>query len=272
MTSAGGGNDLPEGTGFPSVLCLTIDIDWAPDFAIDLVAEHLVSRKVRSTWFVTHLSPAVARLRRYPELFELGIHPNFLPGSTHGDTPAAILRHCMALVPDATSMRTHALVQSTPLLEQILKETPVVADASLFLPGTPFLCPVEYQWSGRRMIRVPYFWEDDYEIQRRKSCWRLASLLSCHGGLKVFDFHPIHVFLNSIDEGPYRALKKRYGSVGELVCDQAQESIHTGEGTRTLFFELVERLATVRESLTVRDICGRWMNRVEMSRTREVLM
>src|SRR5207244_3974947 len=82
-----------------------------------VVAEQLMASQVRATWFVTHMSPAISRLRRNPELFELGIHPNFLPGSTHGDTPDAVLRHCRALVPDAVSMRTHCLVQSTLLLE-----------------------------------------------------------------------------------------------------------------------------------------------------------
>ena len=63
-------------------IALTFDIDWAPDWAIDLTAGILREREVRATWFVTHESPAVDRLREDSELFELGIHPNFLPGST----------------------------------------------------------------------------------------------------------------------------------------------------------------------------------------------
>jgi hypothetical protein len=68
----------------PQRVLLTLDIDWAPDAAIDFVAEILVSRGVKATWFVTHDSPGVRRLRARPDLFELGIHPNFLPGSSHG--------------------------------------------------------------------------------------------------------------------------------------------------------------------------------------------
>ena len=63
---------------------LTLDTDWAPDFVIDFVAKQLVAYQVRATWFVTHASPAVERLSQHSDLFELGIHPNFLPGSTHG--------------------------------------------------------------------------------------------------------------------------------------------------------------------------------------------
>ena len=92
-------------------LAITLDIDWAPDHVIDRIAAQLIDARVRATWFVTHQSPAIDRLRARPDLFELGIHPNFLNQSTHGETPAEVLAHCMALVPDARSMRTHSLVQ-----------------------------------------------------------------------------------------------------------------------------------------------------------------
>lgn len=55
---------------------LSIDIDWAHDDVladtIDLVEEY----RVPVTWFVTHDTPLLARLRSHPD-FELGIHPNF---------------------------------------------------------------------------------------------------------------------------------------------------------------------------------------------------
>src|SRR4028119_935918 len=92
-------------------VAITLDVDWAPDFVIDSVAETLRRARVKCTWFVTHPSPAVDRLRRHPELFELGVHPNFLPGSTQGATAADVLNYCRRLVPDARSMRTHSLVQ-----------------------------------------------------------------------------------------------------------------------------------------------------------------
>ena len=83
------------------MIAITLDVDWAPDHAIDAVAGHLIERDVRATWFVTHASPAIDRLRDRPDLFELGIHPNFAPGSTQGETPDAVLDHCMAIVPEA---------------------------------------------------------------------------------------------------------------------------------------------------------------------------
>lgn len=76
-----------------SVTALTIDIDWVPDWIIEEVASILIDHNVKATWFVTHASPAVDKLQQMPELFELGMHPNCLPGSTHGDTEDEVQFH-----------------------------------------------------------------------------------------------------------------------------------------------------------------------------------
>lgn len=236
---------------------LTLDTDWAPDCAIDWVARCLVQQGVRATWFVTHRSPAVERLRDHPDLFELGIHPNFLPGSSHGSTPDAVLEHCMQLVPDASSLRSHALVQSTPILARIMALTPITTDVSLFLPYTPFLRPLEYGVGDRQLLRVPYFWEDDVEMQQKKPCWRLGPLLDIGAGLKVFDFHPIHVYMNGADMGQYRELASRAGRLQDTCKSGFSGLVRPRVGTQSLFVELVEYLSA-RQSTWVRDLEAHW--------------
>jgi len=245
---------------FDERVVITLDVDWAPDFVIDAVAQLLVERRVRATWFVTHRSAAVERLSGYGDLFELGIHPNFLARSTHGETPDAVLRHCLELVPGATSMRTHSLVQSTPLLAQVLRDTPITTDVSLFMPRTPFLRPHEFWWRGRALVRIPFFWEDDCEMQRGDPCWRLAQLLRVGEGLKVFDFHPLHVYLNSARPDEYALLKSRVGKLSETTPADVADIQHEGEGTKTLFLETVEHLASAGTSLRIRDVSERWRN------------
>lgn len=239
-------------------LVLTLDVDWAPDHVVDYVAGELLSRRISATWFVTHMSPAIERLQRSPELFELGIHPNFLPGSTHGSTPAEVLRHCMALVPQAVSMRSHSTVQSTPLLETVLARTPIETDVSLFLPHTPSLRPVEYRWKGSNLLRIPYYWEDDFEMERATPCWRLKPLLDAGDGLRVFDFHPIHVYLNSADATPYQTLKFRAPRLVEATPMQVARVVQAGEGTRTLFLEVVDFLGSAGGARRIRDIADSW--------------
>ena len=95
---------------------LTFDIDWAPDWMIEQIAQVLIEKSVKSTWFVTHQSKAIEKLRQYDDLFELGIHPNLLNGSTHGKTEDDVLTHLKQIVPEAVSMRTHGLYQTTNFL------------------------------------------------------------------------------------------------------------------------------------------------------------
>ena len=238
---------------------LTIDIDWAPDFAIDFLTEQLILSQVRATWFVTHMSPAIARLKQHSNLFELGIHPNFLPGSTHGGTPEAVLRHCTALLPEASSMRTHMLFQSTLLLRQILAQGRITTDVSLFLPATPYIRPVEWLSGGRTLLRIPYFWADDFEMEREAPRWRLLPYLRVGEGLKVFAFHPIHVYLNSANVEIYHAFKGRAPNVSQASPAIVSPYIQAGEGTCTLFRDLIGHLAR-RGSICIRDVYDRWRN------------
>lgn len=235
---------------------LTLDVDWAPDYMIDFVAAALVDRGVRATWFVTHASAAIDRLRERPDLFELGIHPNFLAGSTHGETPAEILRHCARLVPEARSMRTHALVQSTPIIRMALEETPVDVDVSVLLRHHPGLRAVEYPIAGRSMLRVPFCWEDDVEMEASDPHWRPGALAPALQGLAVFDFHPVHVYLNSCDMSAYGRLKTLGSSLTTIPEATARGACAQGEGARSAFLDLADFLGRHDGGSRIADVAG----------------
>jgi hypothetical protein len=238
-----------------SDVLITLDVDWAPDFAILAAARTLERAGVRATWFATHDSPATRELLARPDLFEVGIHPNFLPGSTHGPDPSAVLRHCLAVVPGARSMRSHGLFASTAILGTVIRETGIRIDGTLFLPRTAGLRPVDYFFAGRSLLRVPHFFEDDFEMERPVPEWRLAPLLALGDGLKVFDFHPIHVALNSRDMGPYTELKRRCPRLNRAGQGDMEDLVHRGPGAGTLFDDVVQHLArTGRPALTFSDL------------------
>jgi hypothetical protein len=235
---------------------ITLDIDWAPDIAIDFVADQLIRQQVRATWFVTHHSPAVERLRTYPELFELGIHPNFLPGSTHGTTPEEVLETCMGLIPDAKSMRTHALFQSTPLLMTVMRKTKIIADASLFLPYTDFIRPCEYYCDGKTLLRFPFFWEDDFEMLHSPPLWNCLQEYASPG-LKIFNFHPIHIYLNSCNYQAYNLLKARCFHLQDSGESTMSDLINQKrDGTGTTFSHLVHFLSNKKSSRIIDLITG----------------
>jgi hypothetical protein len=235
------------------MLAITLDIDWAPDFAIDAIADRLRSAGVKATWFVTHASPAVDRLRATPELFELGVHPNFFAGSSHGDSLDGVLAHVKALVPEAQSLRSHGLYQSSRLLGAIARDDRLRYDVSLFLPGHPHLRPVTLRLLGSAVTRVPYFWSEDHEMEQPTPAWSLAPLLA-GGGLKVLNFHPMLVYLNAAGADAYRSLAG--ASLQHLDASAADEHDNRGPGAGTVFEEAIAHLRQAGESKTIAEIAS----------------
>lgn len=239
-------------------MVLTLDVDWAPDFVIEYVASILMDAGVKATWFVTHDSSAIQELRNRPDLFELGIHPNFAQGSTHGQNPKAIVEHCMEIVPEATALKSHALLESTYLLEAVLKYSPVSVDMTTLLPGICLPRPALYEWKMRRMWRLSCCWEDNFQFCCRDPLFRVADMgwLS-DGGIAVFTFHPIHVALNAHCYEQYNKLKE----IGPLqkICQSDVEACRSEAlGTEHVFRELVYLAASRGGGALAAEVCPRF--------------
>ena len=99
---------------------LTFDLDWAHDEVISDTMDLINESGVSSTWFVTHKSPILAKLRKQ-ENIELGIHPNFYhaPHQSFENQvqPKAVLSELLDVVPDAKSVRSHSLFHSERLVD-----------------------------------------------------------------------------------------------------------------------------------------------------------
>ena len=182
---------------------LTFDIDWAHDTVIEASIDLVEQAGVPATWFVTHDTPVLARLRANP-LFELGIHPNFLPllmqGNTaNGATAGDVIDHLLGIVPEAKSVRSHSLVGSGRLLE-LFRAKGLTHEANAFIPEQSGITPKPWvDWFG--MVKVPYCWEDDFWCEAPAGETRERS------GLRGYDFHPIHVFLNTDRLSRYEAAR-----------------------------------------------------------------
>jgi len=220
-------------------LYLTLDIDWAHDEVLNDTIELVQKYQVSATWFVTHKTPVLERLKENTK-FELGIHPNFnflLQGNHDaGRTAKDVIQRCLAIVPDATAIRSHSMIQSSGLLE-IFKECGLTHDANHFIPQhTGIQLKPWLLWNG--LVRVPYGWEDDVHILYelgvpQKSPKEIA--LRKDTGLKVFDFHPIHVFLNTESLDRYERTRPLDQNPKELIKHRYQ-----GYGTRNRLIELLK--------------------------------
>jgi hypothetical protein len=243
--------------GGGSSYTITVDVDWAPDWCIRAVSDILIEKGVRSTWFITHACETVKELYRN-DLFELGIHPNFQEGSTHGRTPEQVMEHMLGIVPGARTVRPHGLVQSTALYRLMVDKFGIRNDSALFLPLTPSLRPhqVFLSSSGKGLLRFPYFWEDDVEMYSPRPSFTLGDRKYKVKGMKIFDFHVIHILLNSLKMETYE--KCRAGrSVPELRPKDISPHIKKGRGTGTLFRELVDKVSK-DGSVTISDLARKW--------------
>ena len=195
---------------------LTFDLDWCSDPVLAYTLDLLERRDVHATFFVTHETPLLERIRENPK-FELGVHPNFnflLDGDfRYGSTSRSVIDHFMSIVPDAVSVRSHSLVQSSGILKSF-SEAGLTHDCNLLLPCA--LRPeAHFHWQCD-LVRVPYIFEDDVECL---SDWaNLATLRECleDSFLKVMDWHPIHVFLNSDNMNRYEASRASRADVQRL--------------------------------------------------------
>ncbi len=240
---------------------LTFDIDWSPDFVIESVAQTLIDKGIRATWFVTHDSPGIRKLLKNNDIFEFGIHPNFLPHTSQGSNENEVMDYCTKLLPNSKIIRTHALFQSTYLLRKLVKEYKIDIDVSLFLPETPNLLPhmIRFDSQNKALIRVPYFWEDDLEMYNTSKSFDVKNPKYHVKGLKVFDFHPILIFLNSESMDDFETLKKQkplYSLEESLVKDYINRN---SIGVKNFFDELCDLILDEQKiSYTISDIVKKW--------------
>lgn len=214
---------------------LTFDIDWAPDSVINQVRQQLSTRGHRATFLVTHDSDILTDLRS--DGHELGIHPNFAPGSTQGKSTLDIIENLLHIVPDARVMRTHGLVQSSRLFIEIATAFPQLElDLSLFTYRSQYCEMTSFYFSPDHapLQRLNYNWEDDIAFvdplfdPSKFMPWGLDHL---------FDFHPLHIVLNSSDGSEYQQLKKHLGewSLIRAKQDEIDRCVNRGQGIGSYF-------------------------------------
>ena len=237
-----------------ATLAITLDVDWAPDCVMEDVAGLLLDRGVKATWFATHASPALEFLRRHADLFEVGIHPNFNRGSSHGGTMDEVVRHCLALVPEAVSARSHGLIQSDYLWRYYAESTPIRNECSTFLGHAPRADAVRFHWKGRELIRIPYNYQDNIEMDRPQPVWDAGSFLGGKEGVQMLDFHPFYIYTNAASMETFESVKKAGRPFHELTEKELLPLRREGAGARRMFISVLDYFADHGGGCLVKDL------------------
>ena len=233
---------------------ITLDTDWAPDFVLKEVSQLFEEAGVKSTWFITNTSASLERLRKQGELFELGIHPNFMKNSSHGAQVLDVVKHMNSLEPAAVSNRMHGLVETWEILETIVQNTKIQIDSSVFLPFAENLGPVTLKIGGRELVRIPFVCGDDYELVNHNLNWKINELKRLNG-IKIINFHPIHVYLNSSSIGGYQEIKNNLNVGLNEVQEEELEKYKNRDafGVKTFLMDLLEEISK-QNSYFVKDL------------------
>jgi hypothetical protein len=209
-------------------LHLTFDLDWAPDFALEDLRELLGQSGAATTVFCTHRSDGVDRIVALPGI-ETAIHPNFLGASDEEGK----LRELLGWFPGVRGVRNHRLYYHSGLAPLFRKAGLLyLSNDLLFLE--PDLRPYR-DWAG--LVRLPIYWEDDIHCACFGDRFEERDLALDRSGLRILNFHPVHLYLNTNDLRWYQAHK-------EEIRDErkARSMRRPGRGIRTLFEGLLGRL------------------------------
>lgn len=219
---------------------ITFDMDWANDDILNETLEILDKENIKVTFFITNYINNIEYLKKNNK-FELGIHPNFnqLFDKKSDISADEILSRVKNIVPEATSLRSHCLTQSSFLMDKFIDYN-ITHETNALIPiYSNMHCYPYKDYSG--IIKVPFMWEDDCNCLDIKNNyidgWGIDDKLN-RKGLKIFNFHPVHVFLNTENLNRYRSSKIYYNDVNKLKNYQFNSDEY---GTKCFLKNLIKR-------------------------------
>ncbi len=172
------------------VFCFTSDIDWASEAILRLFLNYIDPMDLKPTMFLTHRSTI---LNNSFVTFDKGIHPNFLPGSSHGESFKEVIKYCESLCPGSLATRSHRSFDVTDT-SHLLYANGYRYSSNWVTQMTSRMRPILHE-SG--LINIPIFWEDGTHLYNKMNLkmehyWEHLKT----PGIKVISIHPTNFVLN----------------------------------------------------------------------------
>ena len=215
---------------------ITFDIDWAEEEIIKDTYELIKKNNInlKTTWFSTHKSKQVLEMSKDPNI-EIGIHPNFNglfnKDVSNGASSSEVISECLNLNPKCNSIRSHSLTNSERLLDQF-KENGLSHICNNFIPFSSKIKIKPYKiWDN--LIIVPHCWQDNVSL-RMENPIPFGSNKN-ENNLLVFDFHPIHIYLNTESLERYEKTRFLHNKPNQLIKHR-----YDGYGIRNQLIDLIK--------------------------------
>jgi len=203
---------------------LSFDMDWATDDVLHYMLRLINKMGKKVVVFVTHKTDLLRDFRANDNI-ELGIHPNFNRCfEVGGESVENVLEEILNIVPEAQVSRSHSLTTSGRWLG-LYKSAGLRYLSNYMMEWQEDINPFRHV---NGLIEVPIYFADDgfifqEDISKETIGRAKYKAEKKNKGLKVFNFHPIHLYLNTPSYRYYDASKK------ELVINK------NGLGVLSLF-------------------------------------
>ncbi len=234
-------------------IAITFDIDWAPEDSIEECINICIEQDIKATFYATHQSKALNNILNNTQ-FEIGIHPNFLPGSTQGEDFDSIMNNLLSYYPNSVTIRTHSLYQSTKMYGEFINKFPQLkSDCSTYIDCNN-LKPYKFYASIEKqdyITRLGINWEDDIFMMSGKDFNNIQ--LDCE--VAILNFHPIHISLNSYNMNNYENLKQASKNIQNLKINEIKKYQNNSQfGCKDFLMQTINKIE--KNSYTISNIAS----------------
>lgn len=233
-------------------LLVTIDIDWACESAIEETLGYLKDLKIKPTVFTTHNSKAIEQVLG---TIEVGLHPNFTPGSSHGQTIDEVVRYVTDLPHNMAAFRCHRFFTCNTSKQALLEAGMRISSNTC--TDLEILPTFKDRFN---MLEIPVFLEDGGYLWRKHPLvldQTLQDKLSMDG-YKVILIHPMHFSLNTPNFEYMYDIKQTISRYqwNNLTSNQLSQMRCKSRGIRDLMQDILtscDNFMTIGELYTARQ-------------------
>lgn len=227
------------------VLCFTSDVEWSSEEALRETQALFEAHGVRPTYFFTHPTAFLNGCLKEGRI-EAGVHPNFLPDSSHGRSVAEVIDYCLNLVPGVECFRSHRFYDVTDVTHGFYARG-LRYDANVCTLLQKGIRPFVHE-SG--LLRFPTFFEDGTYLFHKLPLQGAAPVRALFEGpgLRILSVHPMHMVMNSPDLGYARRVKDGLSreAWNRLAGGDLARHRHPGRGIRDFFEEVLAEASRLR--------------------------
>lgn len=213
---------------------LTFDMDWAIDEVMKDFYDLLKKYGLVGTLHVTHDTKMLERFRM-DGILDLGIHPNYNSVlQSGGGTYVCTLREIKRIVPEAVCLRSHALTNSS-IIQREYSNIGIKYDLNTLIPAAEQMVLYPFDSTIADFKILPFIYEDDVYMNLHKKESADFFLSDKFMAPRIFNFHPIHLYLNTDKNETYERARPYFKDAEKL---SAMKNIKK-YGTRDFFVDLV---------------------------------